>query len=57
MAPLPEGGEGFKRMNFEWDENKEKANLEKDGVSFDEAKTVFGDPIFLKLGLPKLFIW
>jgi uncharacterized DUF497 family protein len=29
---------------FEWDPNKAIANLAKHGVSFDEAKTVFGDP-------------
>jgi len=29
---------------FEWDENKANENLKKDGVSFDEAKTVFNDP-------------
>jgi uncharacterized protein len=30
-------------MDFEWDEAKAKANLEKHGVSFTEAKTVFGN--------------
>ena len=28
-------------MEFEWDENKAKANLSKHRVSFNEAKTVF----------------
>jgi len=28
---------------FEWDPDKAIANLAKHGVSFDEAKTVFGD--------------
>lgn len=28
---------------FEWDENKEKSNLRKHKVSFDEAETVFSD--------------
>ena len=28
---------------FEWDEAKALANERKHGVSFDEAKTVFGD--------------
>ena len=32
-------------MNFEWDENKASSNLRKHGVSFDEATTVFGDPL------------
>lgn len=30
-------------MNFEWDENKDKINLQKHGVSFEEAQTVFYD--------------
>lgn len=29
--------------SFEWDENKNKINTEKHGVSFEEAKTVFYD--------------
>jgi uncharacterized DUF497 family protein len=29
---------------FEWHGEKAKTNLEKHGVSFDEAKTVFADP-------------
>ncbi len=32
-------------MNFEWDLNKADSNLTKHGVSFDEAKTVFGYPL------------
>ena len=34
-------------VEFEWDENKAAANLSKRGVSFDEAKTVFDDPLFV----------
>ena len=34
-------------MNFEWDENKAASNLKKHGVSFDEAKTVFNDPLYI----------
>ena len=34
-------------IEFEWDKNKEIANLSKHGVSFDEAKTVFDDPLFV----------
>lgn len=30
-------------MQFEWNEEKAEANLKKHGVSFAEAKTVFGD--------------
>ncbi len=32
-------------LTFEWDEVKENANLRKHGVSFEEAKTVFADPL------------
>jgi uncharacterized DUF497 family protein len=32
-------------MRFEWEENKAAANLLKHGVSFEEAATVFGDPL------------
>jgi uncharacterized DUF497 family protein len=29
------------KPNFEWDEDKAKANLKKHGISFDEGATVF----------------
>ena len=29
---------------FEWDEKKNKLNIEKHGVSFSDAKKVFDDP-------------
>jgi uncharacterized DUF497 family protein len=32
-------------MRFEWNVGKAENNLVKHGVSFDEATTVFGDPI------------
>ncbi|GET37421.1 BrnT family toxin [Microseira wollei] len=32
-------------MEFEWDEAKAAANLKKHGVSFEEAKTVFDNPL------------
>ena len=32
-------------MVFEWDDKKAKANLRKHGVSFEEATTVFYDPL------------
>ena len=32
-------------MQFEWDGNKAAANLRKHGVSFEEASSVFGDPL------------
>ncbi len=34
-------------MNFEWDENKSIINFSKHGVSFEEAKTVFEDPLYI----------
>lgn len=30
-------------MKFEWDDNKAKLNVEKHGVTFEEASTVFED--------------
>jgi len=32
-------------MEFEWDDNKAAANLQKHGVSFPEAATAFADPL------------
>jgi hypothetical protein len=32
-------------VRFEWNKDKAAANLEKHGVSFDEASTVFDDPL------------
>jgi uncharacterized protein len=32
-------------MQFEWDKKKAEANHTKHGVSFEEAITVFGDPL------------
>ncbi len=32
-------------MEFEWDPDKALRNLNKHGVSFQEAATVFGDPL------------
>ncbi|MDJ0728675.1 MAG: BrnT family toxin [Crocosphaera sp.] len=34
-------------MEFEWDENKARQNLSKHGVSFEEAKTIFDDPLYV----------
>ena len=31
-------------MEFEWDGEKELTNVDKHGVAFSEASTVFGDP-------------
>lgn len=32
-------------MRFEWNPKKAEKNLKKHGVSFQEAATVFGDPL------------
>jgi uncharacterized DUF497 family protein len=32
-------------MQFEWDTDKATSNIEKHGVSFAEAMTIFGDPL------------
>jgi hypothetical protein len=34
-------------MEFEWDQQKAKSNLSKHNISFEEAKTVFEDPLYL----------
>ncbi|MBI4782243.1 MAG: BrnT family toxin [Oscillatoriophycideae cyanobacterium NC_groundwater_1537_Pr4_S-0.65um_50_18] len=34
-------------MKFEWDDNKAARNLSKHGVSFEEAKTVFDDSLYV----------
>lgn len=36
-------------MYFEWDEKKNKINIQKHGVSFDIAKLVFDDPHLLSI--------
>jgi len=32
-------------MRFEWDPAKAKSNIQRHGISFDEAVTVFKDPL------------
>lgn len=34
-------------MGYEWDQEKAASNLDKHGVSFDEAATVFDDPLYV----------
>jgi uncharacterized protein len=34
-------------MQFEWDENKATLNFSKHGISFEEARTVFDDPLYV----------
>ena len=33
--------------NFEWDADKAKLNIEDHGVTFEEATTIFNDPLFI----------
>ena len=35
----------MRSVRFEWDEEKAKSNRRKHGVSFEEAKTAFDDPL------------
>lgn len=37
---------------FEWDFKKAKTNLEKHGISFEEASTAFRDPLSLTIDDP-----
>ena len=39
-------------LNFEWDTKKGESNVNKHGVSFEEASTVFGDPFSLTIDDP-----
>jgi uncharacterized protein len=34
-------------VDYEWDETKAARNLDKHRVSFEEALTVFGDPLYI----------
>ena len=39
-------------LTFEWDANKAGSNLAKHSVSFEEAATVFGDPVSITIPDP-----
>jgi uncharacterized DUF497 family protein len=39
-------------LAFEWDWKKETANRQKHDVGFDEASTVFGDPLSITIPDP-----
>jgi uncharacterized DUF497 family protein len=39
-------------LKFEWDDDKARANLAKHRVSFEEAASVFGDPLALTFADP-----
>jgi uncharacterized DUF497 family protein len=34
-------------VDYEWDEEKAARNLEKHGISFADAATVFDDPLYV----------
>ncbi|MEB3192996.1 MAG: BrnT family toxin [Snowella sp.] len=34
-------------MKFEWDQQKAQSNLIKHGIPFEEAQTVFDDPLYV----------
>lgn len=34
-------------LRFEWNDGKASANLKKHGISFNEAKTIFRDPLLI----------
>jgi len=42
----------MKNISFEWDEKKNKINIKKHNVSFDEAKSVFYDENSLLINDP-----
>ncbi len=39
-------------LEFEWDEQKAKTNQRKHGVSFEEASTIFNDPLSINFDDP-----
>jgi uncharacterized DUF497 family protein len=39
-------------VEFDWDRGKAASNLRKHGVSFDEAATVFADPLSITVPDP-----
>jgi hypothetical protein len=39
-------------MKFEWDPKKANANVRKHAVSFEEAATIFGDPLAITFDDP-----
>lgn len=41
------------RLRFEWDRGNAASNLAKHGVSFEEAASVFGDPLGRIVGDPR----
>ncbi len=43
----------MKEIKFEWDENKNKTNMKKHKISFEEAQTVFYDENALVIDDPE----
>jgi uncharacterized protein len=39
-------------LNFEWDANKARANVLKHKIPFEQASTVFGDPLSVTIPDP-----
>jgi uncharacterized protein len=39
-------------LRFEWDRTKAASNVRKHGVRFEEALTVFGDPLSVTISAP-----
>ncbi|TRU68732.1 MAG: BrnT family toxin [Microcystis viridis Mv_BB_P_19951000_S69] len=39
-------------MQFDWDKNKAERNLSKQPVSFEEAKTIFDDSLYVEFYAP-----
>lgn len=37
-------------LTFEWDSEKARSNLRRHGISFEEASSVFGDPLSITIG-------
>ncbi len=40
-------------LKFEWDEDKAKLNQKKHGVSFEEAASIFNDPLSINFDDPE----
>ncbi len=36
-------------MRFDWDKSKNEANIKKHGISFEEAKEIFFDPLHISI--------
>jgi len=36
-------------MKYEWDEQKNTTNIKKHGISFEEAKLIFDNPVFTRI--------